>query len=438
MTTALPLLTHSRMDTFKTCRKRHWFAYERAVRPVIDAKALRMGQGFHGAQEILLATGDFPAAVESIRAHYRHMPDEYDVYWWSIECETVIREICGYVWRWSQQNIEVVATEQEFALPLINPETGQPSRTFMLAGKIDGIIKLSDGRLNILEHKLLSEDLGTDSDLWKRLRIDHQITLYVWAARQLGFPVDGVTYNVARKPGITATAVPILDENGVKVVVDQHGERIKNNPDATVPILDENGLKIILDEKGERVKGKGDTWRQTADKAKGHRIHSRPMTDAECSWRQTADIEKGYVLLTRPMTPEEWGNKLAADIVERPDYYFVRQEIPRLDADVNEFMAEVWDIAKTIRDAQLHDRHYRTCNKNTCAWCPYFNICTENTPLDQLPEGFEVVANIHPELPELENTHGYSSPAPAATAGSPAETTAAAGEGAAAPAASVP
>ena len=41
------LLTYSRQQSFKTCRKRAWWEYEVGVRRIVDAKALRMGSAYH-------------------------------------------------------------------------------------------------------------------------------------------------------------------------------------------------------------------------------------------------------------------------------------------------------------------------------------------------------------------------------------------------------
>lgn len=341
------LLTHSRMDCFKSCRKREWFMYELGIRRVEDAKALRMGSAYHDALETLANTKSLDAACNAVYYTYQTV-EPFDQRELDIERETVLRLLCGYVWRWENYPLEYLAAEREFELPLINPETGRPTPNFKLAGKIDGIVKLEDGRLAVLETKLLSEDLAADSQLWRRLRVDHQITNYVLAARRLGYPVDCVLYNVACKPSIKPSLVPILDKLGAKIVLDAQGDRVKT-------------------EKG--------------------------------SWRQTGDTAKGYVLQTRPMTAEEWGSKLAADIQEQPDRYYARKEVPRLDQDLAVFEAETWDIQKTIRDAQLNDRWYRTCNKNTCAYCDVFDLCTtgwQNS--DSLPEGYVRLSDVHPEL----------------------------------------
>lgn len=350
------LLTHSRQDSFKTCRKKHWFSYELGVRSATDAKALRMGSAFHDAVEQLSKGLPLDDACAVVYGRYEDMPEHYEPSDWGYERETVLRLVCGYQWRWGADPIEHIEAELPFEIPLTNPATGKPSRTFKRAGKIDGIIRVTESnRLAVLEHKLLSEDLGSDSPLWKRLRVDHQISGYVSAARTLGYQVDCVYYSVTRKPTVKPEQVPILDELGAKIVLNQFGDRVKTD----------RGL-----------------------------------------WRQTGDKERGYVLQTRMMTAEEWGEKLSNDIADRPDFYFARREIQRLDQDIAEFERELWDVQKTLRDAQLNEAWYRTCNKDTCAFCNYFDLCTTGwQPTDVLPENFVRVYDLHPELGRETNVH---------------------------------
>lgn len=357
----IELLTHSRQDTFKTCRKRHQYAYEIGLRRIDDAKALRMGSAFHEGIERLGNGGTLDDACQAVRAKHGLCPVMFDSYDWAIELETILRLVCAYQWKWESQHLEHVAVELQFELPLINPETKKKTPNWNLAGKIDAIVRLEDGRLAVKESKLLGDDISSDSDLWRRLRIDHQISLYMLAARQLGYAVDTVLYDVARKPTIAPTAVAVLDELSAKIVLNERGARVKT-------------------ERGQ--------------------------------WRQTGDKEKGYVLQTRQMTTDEWGEKLTADICERPDFYFSRVEVARLDQDLAAYQVELWDIQRTIREAQLNQRWYRTVNKNTCGYCPYFSICTGGAELGAVPpEGFEYVYDKHPELERdlREKANGSSS-----------------------------
>lgn len=343
------LLTFSRTSTFGVCRKKEWWAYEEGIRKKTDAKALRMGSAGHEGLDVLAKTNDLEQAVAAVRAEYEHTPEAYDENDWRIEEETMVRLVCGYYWMWGESGITSLASEQTFRLPLVNPDTGACSQLFDLAGKIDGIVSLEDGRLAVKESKFLGENHGPDSDLQRRLRIDHQISLYVHAARQLGHAVGTVLYDVVRKPSIKPSLIPLLDSNELKIVFDVYGARVYNA------------------------------------------IH-KP--------RQTASTKDGYVLQSRLMTVEEWGEKLNADIAERPNWYFNRIEVPRLDDEIKEALAEVWQVQKTLREAQRTGRWFRTVNRNSCNFCSYFELCSckFDPAASPLPDGFVRVDDVHPEL----------------------------------------
>lgn len=396
-----------------------------------------MGSAFHWGLEYLISHG-LDYAVDLIRVRYAECPDAVDAIEWAFEGVTVEILLCGYAWRWENEPLKAIATEQAFELPLINPATGAATPLFAQAGKIDGIVELQDGRQAVLEHKLLADDLNSDSNLWRRLQIDSQITTYVAAARRLGFPVDCVLYDVARKPTIRPGDVPELDENGLKIVLDAEGHRVENEsrwrqtagagftlkmkplpepepePETEAvdgepakkakkkttpkaePELDENGLKIVLDVDGNRAENKCGQWKQSADK------------------------EKGHTLLVRPMTLDEWADRLLADITERPDFYYARKEIARLDVDVKEYESEIWAIQQTMREAQRSGRHYRTVGLH-CDYCSYFGLCTANyQPGGALPEGYLVVLDVNPELKG--DRHEHSAPVNAGNTAGPSDT----------------
>jgi hypothetical protein len=313
-----------------------------------------MGSAYHKGLDTLKKSLTVDLAVAAVRAYYNRIltqtPEQ--VMALEYECETVACLVNGYEWRWRNYPLHIVASEASFRLPLINPGTGAQARLFELAGKVDGIVGLEDLRLAVLEHKLLGEKITPDSDFWLRLQLDHQVTLYVDAARRMGHDVKTCLYDVASKPGIKPTAVPLVDAEGYKIVLDAAGKRV----------MTKDGKKP----------------------------------------RETADTKSGWVLQTRPMTVSEWAGKLTEDITNYPEVYYARQEIPRLDQDIEEYQEELWDIQNVLREAQRNQRWYRTVHRDTCSFCPYFGLCSStcNPSPGEVPEGFEFVKNVHPELNE--------------------------------------
>lgn len=343
------LLTNSRATSFKRCRRRHWYEYEQRLRPEEESKALRMGSAVHAGLDVIKTGGSNDSALDAVDVFYATIPEAADEWTWEIERTTVLCLVSGWAWRWGDRGgLDVIASESKFQMPLRNPATGAATPNFDLAGKQDGIVRL-DSRKAVLEHKTCSEDIDESSGYWQRLQMDCQISLYVHAARESGQDVSGVLYDVIRKPTIRPEGVPITDDDGVKIVLDQAGQRVRTK----------DGKK----------------------------------------WRETGSTADGWVLQSRKQTPAEWGEKLTADIAARPDYYYARREIARLDSEIEEAMEELWDVQKTLAEAKLRGRWYRTVSRDTCPYCPFFGICSSKTDVETtVPLGFVRVDDPHQEL----------------------------------------
>ena len=365
------LLTHSRMQTAKSCLKRHYFAYELGIRRDRDAHYLRTGSAVHKGIDMKAQGKESNDAIQEAVKGYDEFPawcvsndDRLD---WKIERETAVRLLHAYFWIHKNDQLEVVATEQAFDIPLINSETGAAARLFRLAGKIDKIVRLPDGRLAIQEHKTTGDDISPTSDFWSRLRIDNQISLYVLAARRLGHQVESILYDVIRKPKISPSKLTQSETAQFVNVYQYCGERFEVAVDSsgnwTV-----NGVVAELDASGKKP-----------------------------AMRETVDM---------------WGARLTQDIVSRPEFYFARQEVPRLDTDLKEFEVELWQTAKLLRECQRNGYWFRNTSACTHPFpCAYRDFCFNGIdPHGDLPPGFVRVSDVHPEL-EIKNVSDSNSPA---------------------------
>jgi len=309
------LLTSTRFAALRKCPRLHYWRFELGLSRIRRATPLRFGGAFHYGLELYRAGLSRDLAIETATSDYATCPDWADPTDWAVERETLKALLSGHFWRYQQDDLEHIAVEQTFETPLINPDTLRPSRTFAVAGKIDGIVRLPDGRLAVLEYKTAGEDVSPDADYWLRLRCDGQISLYVLAARALGFDVATVLYDVTRKP--------------------------------------------------------------------------------------TIRLRKGE-------TPEQYGERLLKDIGDRPDYYFQRREVPRLEDELAECRAELWQQAQLIletrrRAARLPDPSrawFRNVGRMTCGFCEFAGLCLGAVRIDPAspPSGYQVLDRIHPEL----------------------------------------
>lgn len=337
------VLTNSRIQAYASCPRRHYLRYELGISPQVDARVLRFGTCVHKALDNVRRGMDEGMALEDAISYF--ITEDF------ADHEQVRALVEGYWRRWRPESWTVIQSEMIFEVPIINPASGAAARIFTLAGKSDVIVKLDDGRTAVVEHKTTCDDLAPDSDYWKRLRIDSQISLYVLGAWQLGYRVDTVVYDVLHRPLLEPLAVPLTDADGVKIVLGPEGWRVRTK----------DGKK----------------------------------------WRETSDSAQGYVLQTRPMTAAEYKARLEGDIAQRPEYYYARREIARLPADLEEARMDLYHMAKLIRESQLN--RYWPRNTSACRGfgrCPFFELCTGGYDVNsgEVPEGYELVKDLHPEL----------------------------------------
>ena len=192
-------LTNSARNKFAACHRAYQLFYVQGKRTVIPSDALGFGTAMHSLLEGVWGGSSSMAKGEGVGVPafntgypYRDMPLK------------ALYE--GYLDRWERyydERFERVAAEVYFEAPLMNPETGGISKTWMLAGKIDAIAReKSSGKLYIIEHKTTSQDIGPGSDYWRRLAIDGQVSGYYVGAQANGYDVENCLYDVIRKPTI--------------------------------------------------------------------------------------------------------------------------------------------------------------------------------------------------------------------------------------------
>lgn len=153
-------LSNSRIQCFKSCRRKYELKYVEDIVPVQNAEALERGKSYHEKVEMLLNGEEFafddPKTDAMAMAFQRHIMPQIG---------------------------KVEAVEEWFERPL--PDGN------VLVGKCDG--RLADGK--ILEHKTTSADL--DEAYITSLQNDEQILTYMWA-----YGVNEILYTVCKTPTI--------------------------------------------------------------------------------------------------------------------------------------------------------------------------------------------------------------------------------------------
>ena len=322
MAEQLRLLTNSMRSKFNACHRAYKLAYVDLKRPLSTSEALSFGTAMHSLLEHYWKREGFDPIDTGDRFR-----------------DVTLRELFeGYVRRWLDEDLErfePIGAEVYFEAPLMNPETSGISKTWKLAGKIDAIAREREtGKVVIIEHKTTSSDIGPGSDYWKKIPIDGQVSGYYVGAQAVGLDAQDCVYDVIRKPSI--------------------------RPSTSIPVLDDEGLKIVVDVvTGERCRNKNGSPRQSPG--------------------------EGMKLLTRDELPDEYALRLRDDICARPDYYYQRLNVARSYDDLAEYLFDMWAVSREIADAERLGRFSR--NPNACSMygtCEYFDVCTGCASIDDV------------------------------------------------------
>lgn len=332
----LPLITTSRARAFRRCARLHHLRYNLGYRLAVDDDGPRgFGSLFHRALEAWWTAPRAGALTASLELLSR----EADADPFDLAKARVLLE--GYDARWRDELLDVERVEAQFEIDLVNPQTGASSRTWRLAGKIDVIVR-RNGAPWIVEHKTSSEDISPGTPYWSKLRLDTQVSTYLRGARAIGCAVEGCIYDVIGKPGLRPSKATPEEERQYTKPKDKACPECKKKSSGPAPhVVDGltcSGGRIVTDP--------------------GGRLYANQRDADE--------------------TPDEYADRLRAHIAERPDRYYQRGDVVRLQDEATEAAWELWQVARSIRDAQLAERHPR--NPDGCFFfgrpCDFFGVCT--------------------------------------------------------------
>lgn len=254
--------------------------------------------------------------------------------------------MCGYNARWNPADYKTIATEEMLTARIPNAtregKRMSYSAKLTMAGKLD-VIAERDGRRVLVDHKTTSQDIeDPNSPFWRQLAIENQVSHYLLLAWIGGQKFDECVWDVIRKP---QTRPKKLSKTGRGIAVANQfycGRR-----------LSEQTLKEL----------------------------------------QTTETE----------TLEMYEARLSLDCtVERPDHYFQRRTVPRLDHEIMEYAKELWQHTQDI----LHERKNTLPVRNPGACmlygtpCKFLGICSGHDEPDS--DRWTKKQNVHTELPDLD------------------------------------
>lgn len=372
----LHLLTSSRLRTAQECPRRHLYRYDLCRTPYGTSRASELGTAVHAGLEawwVAIREGAEKYALPSaVRAAEDASPfDE------PFTLAMIRALVVGYDAAWSEwaATVEVLGVEVPFSTELTHPVTGVVSSTWRVAGKIDALVRLSDGRVAIIEHKTTSMDASAGSDYRRKLTLDPQVSTYFDGAEALGLKADLCLYDVLRKPSIKPLlATPEEDRiySQPKSRACRECKKAEKNR-APLPHI-EDGLSC---ENG--------------------RISTDPGGKLRSNQREHDE------------TATEYEKRLTDAIIADPHKYLLHAEIVRSDEEREAHAWALWHAVRQIEDTR---RAYRESgcdaravpqNPGACLTrgrCDFLDVC-EGTASVTDDARFKALETAHPELPEL-------------------------------------
>ena len=371
---SLPIVSNSEMKSFRRCIEEWHLGYLERRRPILRAEALRFGTLCHiGQEHWWRSCGDIELAFSEMAKN--RDTDEFHL-------AKARALLAGYHLRWSEEPYRVLAVEQEFKVPLINPATGHASKTFMLSGKIDAIIQMvADQSIWIVEHKSCGEDIGFGSTYWTRLTLDSQVSTYLIGAKALRTPqfpngadVVGCLYDVARKP----TQRPY----------EATPPEARKYTEPKSRACKWCGKKNALPPPHDNEVGEGDEMRVLS--CVDGRVITDPGGRLHANMREFAE------------TPAEYEERIAAVIAEDPDKFYQRGTVVRTEDMERDAQFDLWHTARMMREAVVAKRFPR--NPDACVrWgrdCDYLGVCAGRTSIYD-ESRFRLALRAHEELEEV-------------------------------------
>ena len=245
----------------------------------------------------------------------------------------------GYHARWKDAPYVVLDVEQTVESDLWNPETGRKSRSFRVAGRLD-LRAMNRDRRVLFDHKTTSDDIADPAGTyWRQLVVEGQPSHYMLLEWLNGRKVDDAVWDVMRKPGISPKALA--------------------KADAKLAIM-------------------------------SHEYCGRALSDESLLSLQADGRE----------TLEMYEARLADDCTKgRPEHYFQRRSVPRLDSEIHEYAVELWEHSQEMLHVLRLDRRART--PGACMAynrpCEFLGLCSGFDTPDS--DKWRRKQRVHTELP---------------------------------------
>ena len=206
-------ISHSSTSIARGCWQKYYWHYIEGLKPKRTSNAMQLGSVIHEAFEGFYAGLDDSTVMDGIRAKYDNLigetQDMGEQELLALDSYTA-QGMWGSYPHKDRSVFDSIECEKEFSITLPN------LRKVRFVGRVDGLVKI-DGLWWVREMKTTGL---SPRQFIGRCNTSMQASGYVYAMRKMGYPVQGVIYDVIKRPLLRKRQNERVEDFGKRIVID--------------------------------------------------------------------------------------------------------------------------------------------------------------------------------------------------------------------------
>ena len=187
----MPSVSHSEVDSYLLCRRKHHYGYTKSLQRVRESAALAMGSAGHKVLEVfydnILKGHSFAIALEDARATADELRKQVEIPSNRADIFDTLFELYFPNEPLVNKGWTILAVEKQFSLEY--DEASKLQYPFV----VDIIAKSPEGKVVVIDHKFVYDFYTYEASI-----MQPQIPKYIGALRALNHKVDYGAYNMIR------------------------------------------------------------------------------------------------------------------------------------------------------------------------------------------------------------------------------------------------
>lgn len=187
----MPSVSHSEVDSYLLCRRKHYYGYTLSLQRVKESSALAMGSAGHKVLEVfyqaILDGDDFATALTTASEAADTLRQEVEI---PANRANIFDTLFNYYFPnepFVNKGYEILGVEKQFNLEY--DEANQLQYPFV----VDLIVRSPEGKVIVVDHKFVYDFYNYEATI-----MQPQIPKYIGALRALNYKIDHGMYNMIR------------------------------------------------------------------------------------------------------------------------------------------------------------------------------------------------------------------------------------------------